>query len=1613
MASQDNVNAAPITGDDIGSNVAAPVSANDTGSHFGSEDSRDSASATACAPFDWEGTVERFRALAASMQLNKAQATTWILQRTEAEATAHRQAAERAAEREVAAAEKAAERKHQLDLQRLEYEHRRATTPSANSSATPVCPQLRKYHPGDPLDEFIRNVEAVASMYGLSEEDKIWQLYGLLPLDLLQVINEIPEENRKSYQTIKEALLYAGHYTAEDLRLRYFQAFPTPQESGVMWGHRKMRLIKDWAARAQVTLDPAGQSTLDWLVWDQMIRLMPLELLTPVRSELQGKKGFVESLEAIDRVMASNFPTKRLCEVLHKPSSVKSALDVTAAGGSDRSKKKKHKRQNDEKTSRQNDDKTSRLDTNKTQDTAGQHRHQQATHKQQASQSRPGVHPPGQGNHHARKTSRTATDFSGNRQGSRPLTRSLHGITIQDDCQEEPAEPLVHVGSLASASGATGVPKCAGQLNGKMLSIALDTGAEGIFVDKEFVDRDQYTGEYVSVRFGEGPPVRRPVAMVTLHCAYYTGTAPVIALEQPVYPVYLGRVLNLVPSFKKEAYDHAIATWKGEGSASKAPSDHPSSPEIEEYRLAPVSTRATSTEEAAEPIPEDITLQPLCNREEFRRLQEADASLKSWWEHCRKETTVGGRGGILKMYVKRDGLLHQVTTKEGQQQALLVIPEPLRKQVLYMGHHNPLSGHFGLSKTQARIQKYFSWPRFADDVSRYVRSCHQCQLTSQARTPPQPMGITKLAAIPFSRVAVDIVGPLTATRSGKQYILTYVDMATRYPDAVPLGSIESEKVAEALLQICSRVGFPEVLTSDNGSNFTSKMFEAFLRLVEVDHIRTSVYHSMGNGTCERYNGTLIRCLRKLVFDFPRQWDKYLPAALFAYRDTPHDTTGYAPFELIYGHHVRGPLEFLKTCWLRDTLQEEDQDIHQYILKFARRLRTAWKAALDALQTSQTKSKALFDRHARRRLLRPGEKVLLLLPGDTRKMLLRWQGPYTVIKRFDPTHYSVLVNGAERKYHLNQLKRYYLREDHTHPEAAQNAVEGEAPAIQPSDISPNHQVTINAVLCHYDTPDFPLIEEEPTSQYEDELCDYHEWYGEEKVLHLATALAIEDPEPSVDDGRDPSIPVGGSQTDQDVTLAPTLTKAQREKLQEVLAAFKDVLTDTPGLTTALEHDIELKEKKPFQHKYPMPHHLQQQLKEDLKTWVELGIVERSVSPYCSPLLAVRKADGTIRFCLDCRQLNARTIFDGEPIADPAHIFSTLAPAKYLSKMDLASGFWQVPLSDRAKPLTAFSTREGLFQFRVMPFGLVNAPGNFSRLMRIVLGDLKDVAVYIDDILVHSPDFESHCQTLKEVLRRLRQYGLHLKPSKCELGFSSLQYLGHFVGEGRQAPIEEKVTAIVSLPVPRTVTQLRSFLGSVNYYQQYIPHCNVIASPLHALLKGNPSKRSAVTWTDEAERAFIALKRALAQRPVLQLVNADLPFTLQTDASDDGIGAVLLQARINQPCALAPVFYASRTLKKSERNYSVIEKEALAIYWACRKFEPYLYGRSFTLQTDHAPLVHLQTADKLNPRLKRWALYLALFAFRGEHIPGDRNCTADMLSRGTRPPDPCGAKRNTVQ
>ena len=391
-------------------------------------------------------------------------------------------------------------------------------------------------------------------------------------------------------------------------------------------------------------------------------------------------------------------------------------------------------------------------------------------------------------------------------------------------------------------------------------------------------------------------------------------------------------------------------------------------------------------------------------------------------------------------------------------------------------------------------------------------------------------------------------------------------------------------------------------------------------------------------------------------------------------------------------------------------------------------------------------------------------------------------------------------------------------------------------------------------------------------------------------------------------------------------------------------------------------------------------------------LELGVIEHSESPYSSPIVLVSKKDNTYRFCVDFRALNRITVFDAEPMPDVDALFARLSGHKYFSRLDLSKGYWQVPLSQAARPLTAFQTPMGLFQFTKMPFGLVTAPATFCRLMREVLYNIPNVDNFIDDILIFTHTFDQHICVLSDVLERLHSANLTARPTKCSLAYQELECLGHIVGDDKLHPHPDKVSAIQKANHPTTKKQLRSFLGLVNFYRKFIPNFAHIALPLTDLTrKFSPNK---LQWTASQEIAFQNLKSAITKSPILKLPILSQVFIVQTDASDRGLGAVLLQEEGDHKF---PVAYASRKLKPSEEHYSTIEKECLDIVWSIQKFHRYLFGKEFILETDHHPLVYLNKTKLVNSRLMRWALSLQPYRFRIVAIRGKDNVGADYLSR----------------
>ncbi len=465
-----------------------------------------------------------------------------------------------------------------------------------------------------------------------------------------------------------------------------------------------------------------------------------------------------------------------------------------------------------------------------------------------------------------------------------------------------------------------------------------------------------------------------------------------------------------------------------------------------------------------------------------------------------------------------------------------------------------------------------------------------------------------------------------------------------------------------------------------------------------------------------------------------------------------------------------------------------------------------------------------------------------------------------------------------------------------------------------------------------------------------------------------------------------------------------------RVEKLLKEYKDVFPpDIPDVLPPereVDHKIELEpDSKPvFQGVYKMSFLELDELKKQLKYLLDKGLIRPSKSPYGSPVLFVQKPDKSgLRMCVDYRALNKLTVKNRYPLPRIDEMLDRLNGAKYFSKIDLKSGYWQIRIAPEDVQKTAFRTRYGHYEFLVMPFGLTNAPATFMHLMNSVFAEVLDVfvVIYLDDILVFSKTEEDHEEHLRYVMQKLREKQLFANPAKCELFKPEVPFLGHVVSADGVKMQPNKVSAITNWPPLKNVSDVRSFLGLCNYYRRFIKDFAKIATPLSSLLKGTLT--TPFEWSSEAESAFLALKSAVSSAPVLRHVDESRPFILTTDASNFAIGAVLSQD-FGSPGSpdIHPVAFHSQKLHANELNWTVYEKELFSIIRATTVWRSYLISRQkFTVFTDHSALLSLDKKPTstlgMNARHVRWLQHLCHFDFDIIHQPGKSNVVADALSR----------------
>ena len=442
------------------------------------------------------------------------------------------------------------------------------------------------------------------------------------------------------------------------------------------------------------------------------------------------------------------------------------------------------------------------------------------------------------------------------------------------------------------------------------------------------------------------------------------------------------------------------------------------------------------------------------------------------------------------------------------------------------------------------------------------------------------------------------------------------------------------------------------------------------------------------------------------------------------------------------------------------------------------------------------------------------------------------------------------------------------------------------------------------------------------------------------------------------------------------------------LNEFKHLFAFNITDLKG-ANGVAHVIDTGESPPIkQRNYRYGHYEQQEIRRQVREMLEAGVIRPAFSPWSNPIVLVKR-DDKYRLCLDYRKLNAVTKVDVFPLPIIEDLVDRLAGNPIMSIFDLKSGFWQIPIAERDREKTAFTADNNTYEFLYMPFGLVNAPSTFQRLMNTVFEDIlnRNVSVYIDDIIVYSRTIEEHMNHLRQVFERLDSRDLRLHPQKCRFLCDEIKFLGFVINKSGIKPDPTRTEAIRKFPVPQKVKDIRSFIGMANFYRKYIKDFAIIAKPLTMLIR----KEVKFNFNEECHRSFNKIKEFLTNEPILAHYRIDDQLILYTDASGYGLGAILTQIQDEKERTLQ---YASATLTKHQENYSVTEKEMLAIVWSVEKFRSYLYGQKFIIRVDHCSLCYLLKMKDPYGKLARWSLRLQPYEYDIQYKSGKSHGNVDF-------------------
>ncbi|XP_006812686.1 uncharacterized protein LOC100374860 [Saccoglossus kowalevskii] len=954
---------------------------------------------------------------------------------------------ERLAQRERDHKERLAERESQarlvekeLELTRLKMEMFKTGQSTSESKTSPFSIKIKAppdFVQGDDMDVYIRRFEIFANNCQWSQD--VWGVAfsGQLSGKALAIYNALDVEQTKDWASVKCAMLKAYNLTEEGYREKFRQSRPAKFETATQFVVRLKHYLARWVELSGI--ENTAEALIDLIAQEQYLSTCSYEVVMHVREHACNTVG--EMATCVDRRDESRHYTGM-----------------------------NHKTPRVEKTSKNTSQLPSRAQG------------LEATGGQQ-SKCKPVCHRCGKLGHMKTKCWSTR-DAKGNiltvgacmntrsvlnasSDKSTVANRASTSVLITEGKQMQmtkigdkvlPVPAMMGIG-ISEVAETISMPIAVGTVNGHKVSVLRDTGCSGVTVRTSLVHPSQMSDEEGTCILIDGSRIRTGIAELEVQTPYYTGPVRALCFKSPIWDLVIGNIegarepfnpdlgqdggrSNMVNNrylYRGTPCNETVSELQRHNKAGRQ-FHAPIRPGVQEKSnsidaVQGVVTRSQFWGGDKLKAPLKVLTRPnntLVTTEELKAAQKRDPTLKRARELATKGVEINtGTSNICRFLFKK-GLLyrhfHSPSLEFGRTFKQLVVPSAFRLEVMKLGHDSILAGHLGTQKTINKIFTQFYWPAMHEQIKRYCRSCDICQRTiPKGKIGKVPLGTMPLIDVPFKRVAMDLVGPIKpATTKGHQYILTVVDYATRYPEATPLKRISTEVVAEALFTIYCRVGFPEQVLTDQGTQFVSDVMREVSRLLSIKQLTTTPYHPQCNGLVERFNATLKGMLKRMCSERPKDWDRYIAPLLFAYREAPQASLGFSPFELLYGRTVRGPMTILRELWTGEATSPEVLNTYEYVLNLRNRLETTCQIAQQELTKSSERYRSHFDKKTKPRKFEVGDQVLLLLPTSADKLRMQWQGPYKIKERVGQVDYRIDKNGKLKLYHINMLKKYEER-----------------------------------------------------------------------------------------------------------------------------------------------------------------------------------------------------------------------------------------------------------------------------------------------------------------------------------------------------------------------------------------------------------------------------------------------------------------------------------------------------------------------------------------------------------------------------------------------------------